>query len=165
MNLLLHETAIGPIGIAGDHDAVTHVFFATDSHPSESDPTPTPVLTEAARQLDAYLAGNLRRFTLPLAPHGTPYMTRVWDMLRAIPYGETASYRHIAELLGNPGAARAVGLANNKNPIPLFIPCHRVVGANGSLTGYRGGLPLKQRLLDLERGRGLLPARPEAALP
>ena len=113
----------------------------------------TALLKEAGRQLQLYLAGQLQTFTLPLAPDGTEYMRHVWEKLCDIPYGETRSYRDIAHSLGNPKAARAVGLANNKNPLPLFIPCHRVIGANQKLVGYRGGLRVKGQLLELEKQR------------
>lgn len=106
---------------------------------------------DAVDQLRAYFAGTLREFDLPLAPHGTEFQNRVWSALRAIPYGRTCSYRDIAESIGAPKAVRAVGLANGRNPISVIVPCHRVVGANGSLTGYGGGLPNKQLLLELER--------------
>ncbi|MGX4688931.1 methylated-DNA--[protein]-cysteine S-methyltransferase [Streptomyces sp. JNUCC 63] len=110
---------------------------------------------EAVDQLNAYFAGELKDFTLPLCLHGTPFQRSVWDQLRKIPYGETRSYGQLAAALGNPGASRAVGLANGKNPIGIIVPCHRVIGAGGSLTGYGGGLPRKQRLLDFERGTAL----------
>ncbi|MET9346234.1 methylated-DNA--[protein]-cysteine S-methyltransferase [Streptomyces termitum] len=114
-------------------------------------PDPRP-FTEAVRQLDAYFAGDLTVFDLPLHLEGTPFQLRVWEQLRRIPYGETRSYGELAEALGNPGASRAVGLANGKNPIGVIVPCHRVVGAGGSLTGYGGGLDRKRRLLALEAG-------------
>lgn len=111
-----------------------------------------PVLVEAARQLAAYFAGDLTDFDLPLAPEGSDFQQRVWAQLRTIGYGETATYGAIAHRLGMTNAAsRAVGLANGRNPIPIVIPCHRVIGANGTLTGYAGGLERKQVLLDLER--------------
>lgn len=117
---------------------------------------PSGVLAEAARQLLAYFAGELRRFELPLEPEGTAFERRVWDAVAAIPYGDTRSYAEIARAVGSPGAARAVGAANGANPLPILIPCHRVVGSNGALTGYGGGLELKRRLLDLESGRARL---------
>lgn len=111
--------------------------------------------TEAARQLAAYFAGELREFDLPLAPAGTPWQLRVWRALTTIPYGETAGYGQLAGELGKPTASRAVGTANGRNPISVIVPCHRVIGANGSLTGYAGGLERKEYLLTLERaGRG-----------
>jgi methylated-DNA-[protein]-cysteine S-methyltransferase len=107
---------------------------------------------ELARQLDAYFAGELRDFELALAPAGTPFQQEVWSALRAIPYGQTASYGEIADAVGQAGAARAVGGANNRNPIAIVVPCHRVIGASGSLTGYGGGLDRKRHLLALEAG-------------
>jgi methylated-DNA-[protein]-cysteine S-methyltransferase len=111
-----------------------------------------PLLRSAVDQLSAYFARDLKEFDLPLAPHGTAFQLRVWDQLVTIGYGETASYGEIARRLGMTNAAsRAVGLANGRNPIPIVIPCHRVIGANGTLTGYGGGLPRKQLLLELEQ--------------
>lgn len=110
----------------------------------------TPLLREAGRQLKAYLAGRLRDFDLPLAPQGTPFQQKVWAALAAIPYGETRSYKQVAEAVGCPRGCRAVGLANNRNPIAIVIPCHRVIGADGALVGYGSGLPIKECLLRLE---------------
>ncbi len=109
-----------------------------------------PIAIEAARQLRAYFAGELREFDLPLDLHGTDFQLRVWRELQRIPYGETRSYSQIAAAIGAPQAVRAVGAANGANPIPIVVPCHRVIGAGGKLVGYGGGLPLKQRLLALE---------------
>ncbi|MFD5875562.1 methylated-DNA--[protein]-cysteine S-methyltransferase [Streptomyces sp. NPDC060322] len=114
-------------------------------------PDPGP-FREAARQLDAYFAGGLKEFDLPLRLEGTPFQRGVWAELVRIPYGETRSYGELADRLGKPGASRAVGLANGRNPVGIIVPCHRVVGASGSLTGYGGGLDRKQRLLAFERG-------------
>ncbi|MFF6773306.1 methylated-DNA--[protein]-cysteine S-methyltransferase [Streptomyces sp. NPDC012637] len=114
-------------------------------------PDPRP-FTEAVRQLDAYFAGRLTEFDLPLHLVGTEFQLRVWEQLRSIPYGETRTYGELAEALGNPGASRAVGLANGKNPVSIVVPCHRVIGAGGGLTGYGGGLDRKQRLLAFESG-------------
>jgi len=109
-----------------------------------------PVLVDAARQLTAWFAGERIDFDLDLAPAGTEFQRRVWDELRRIDYGETISYGELARRVGRPGAARAVGLANGRNPISVIVPCHRVIGADGSLTGYGGGIERKRRLLDLE---------------
>jgi methylated-DNA-[protein]-cysteine S-methyltransferase len=109
-----------------------------------------PIAAEAARQLRAYFAGKLREFDLPLDMHGTDFQLRVWRELERIPYGETRSYSQIAAAIGTPQAVRAVGAANGANPIPIVVPCHRVIGAGGKLVGYGGGLPLKRRLLELE---------------
>jgi methylated-DNA-[protein]-cysteine S-methyltransferase len=115
-------------------------------------------LTETIRQLQAYFAGELENFNLPLAPEGTPFQKEVWQRLCDISYGQTISYGELARRIGNPKASRAVGLANGSNPIPIVIPCHRVIGSNGKLTGYGGGLPIKEKLLALERHqRRLLP--------
>jgi methylated-DNA-[protein]-cysteine S-methyltransferase len=119
--------------------------------PRDMQLTETPLLKEAARQLESYFAGELKEFSLPLEPSGTDFMKQVWSALCEIPFGKTATYGEIAERIGRPKAARAVGLANNRNPIPIFIPCHRVIGADGSLTGYAGGLDMKKKLLDLEK--------------
>jgi methylated-DNA-[protein]-cysteine S-methyltransferase len=107
-------------------------------------------LSDAADQLAAYFAGRLRTFDLPLAPRGTPFQRQVWDALTTIPYGETTSYGELADRLGRPGSARAVGAANGANPIAIVVPCHRVVGSDRSLTGYAGGLGAKRHLLALE---------------
>jgi methylated-DNA-[protein]-cysteine S-methyltransferase len=109
-----------------------------------------PLLLEAARQLRAYFAGQLREFQLPLDIEGTDFQKRVWGQVAAIPYGETRSYLQIAQALGSPRAVRAVGAANGANPVPIVVPCHRVIGAKGKLVGYGGGLALKKRLLELE---------------
>jgi len=106
-------------------------------------------------ELQAYFSGELKEFTVELHLHGTPFQRTVWEQLRKIPYGETRTYGELAQALGNPSASRAVGLANGKNPIGIIVPCHRVVGADGSLTGYGGGLARKQRLLDFESGTAL----------
>jgi len=108
------------------------------------------LLQEAIRQLQSYFVGDLRKFNLPLDMQGTPFQKRVWNQLLKIPYGETRSYTQIAIAAGAPNAVRAVGAANGANPIPIIVPCHRVIGADGRLTGYGGGLPMKKRLLELE---------------
>lgn len=113
-----------------------------------------PLLLEAADQLRAYFAGKLREFDLPVAPRGTPFQLSVWDAVSAIPYGSTATYAEIAAAIGHPSACRAVGAANGRNPLPLIVPCHRVIGAAGALTGYGGGLERKRSLLDLEAAAG-----------
>lgn len=158
-----HHTVIdspyGPLTLVADEDgALCGLYMVDQRHrpPEENFGTPddTP-FAETAAQLQAYFAGELKEFTVQLRLHGTPFQQTVWDQLRRIPYGETRSYGDLADALGNPGASRAVGLANGKNPIGIIVPCHRVVGANGSLTGYGGGLDRKQRLLDFESGAAL----------
>lgn len=150
-NIFFYETDIGRIGIAEAEGAITNLYFGEIRLPKDFTSVETEVLREASRQLDSYLRGDLREFELNLAPEGTGFMQSVWKALREIPYGETRSYREIAVSLGNPMASRAVGLANNRNPIPIFIPCHRVLGSNGKLTGYLGGLDVKEKLLRLEK--------------
>ncbi|MFZ4525604.1 MAG: methylated-DNA--[protein]-cysteine S-methyltransferase [Chlorobium sp.] len=152
LKLSVHNTLIGRVGIAEDDGSITNLFFANDKLPLGIERVETKGVREAFRQLDSYLAGSLKAFSLPLAPAGTPFMLAVWRILSKIPYGTTVSYRDVAVALGNPFAARAVGMANHRNPLPLFIPCHRVIGSDGTLAGYRGGLALKKLLLELERG-------------
>lgn len=115
----------------------------------------TPVHKEAHRQLTEYLAGQRKVFELPLEPRGTEFQMKVWRVLAKIPFGETRTYGEVAAAVGNPKAARAVGMANNRNPLAIFIPCHRVIGANGALVGFGGGLPVKERLLKLEHEHAL----------
>jgi methylated-DNA-[protein]-cysteine S-methyltransferase len=150
MPIYFYETDIGKIAIAEKDGNITNLYFTSDKLPYDMQVYETPLLKEAAQQLTSYLAGNLREFSLTIAPAGTDFMKQVWASLCEIPYGKTSSYKDIAVKIGNPGAARAVGLANNRNPIPIFIPCHRVIGGNGSLTGYRGGIDLKRKLLEIE---------------
>jgi len=156
VNLFFKQTAIGRIGIAAEDGSITNLYFETDPLPQNFDLIETAIIKKAFRQLDAYLAGKLQTFSMPLAPCGTEFMHNVWSALGRIPYGKTASYKEIAIAAGHPKAARAVGLANNRNPIPLFIPCHRTIGADGKLVGYRGGLEIKQILLDIEKTHGTL---------
>jgi methylated-DNA-[protein]-cysteine S-methyltransferase len=149
-NIFFYQTIIGEIGIAEIEAKVTNLYFQGEQTRRHHSILETDILKEAARQLQDYLAGKLREFDLPLAPAGTEFMQCVWENLLTIPYGETRSYREVAQCAGNKKASRAVGLACNRNQIPIFIPCHRVIGASGKLTGYRGGLDIKSRLLDLE---------------
>jgi methylated-DNA-[protein]-cysteine S-methyltransferase len=151
MSIYFYETDIGNIGIAENDGEITNVYFGKIRLPQDMEINETYILKEAAKQLRSYLAGELKEFSLPLAPAGTDFMKKVWEELCKIPYGKTASYKEIGEKIGSPKAARAVGLANNRNPIPIFIPCHRIIGSNGSLTGYLGGLEIKKKLLDMER--------------
>ncbi|MGF1425366.1 methylated-DNA--[protein]-cysteine S-methyltransferase [Kitasatospora sp. LaBMicrA B282] len=149
----------GPLTLVAADGVLAGLYMTDQRHrpPQESfgPPDPAePAFRAAADQLAAYFAGELRTFDLELALHGTPFQQRVWQQLRTIPYGETRSYGELAAALGLPNAARAVGLANGRNPIGVIVPCHRVVGADGSLTGYGGGLPRKRRLLALEGAIG-----------
>jgi methylated-DNA-[protein]-cysteine S-methyltransferase len=147
-------TPVGEMMVVGDDDAVHFVHLPGSFVGGAFDPgrsgTPDAV-TEAVKQIDAYFTGALVEFSLPLNPAGTAFQRQVWLALADIPYGATESYGELAARIGNPKACRAVGLANGRNPIPLVLPCHRVIGADGSLTGYGGGLELKKRLLDHER--------------
>ena len=153
------DSPVGPLTFISDETAVTRIRFGRFSDGSEAfrptDAALPEVVRQAVRELAAYFSGELQHFTVPVAPAGTPFQQRVWAALQRIPYGATCSYRAIAEAVGNPKACRAVGMANHRNPIPILIPCHRVVGANGALTGYASGLKIKSQLLQLESaGRG-----------
>jgi methylated-DNA-[protein]-cysteine S-methyltransferase len=149
--IYFYKSDIGRIGIAEDDGQITNLYFENDELPKEIKICETPILMEAAHQLNRYISGNLKIFSLPLAPKGTDFMKKAWTCLCEIPYGKTSTYKEIAIKIGSHKAARAVGLANNRNPIPIFIPCHRVIGSDGLLTGYRGGLELKKKLLDMEK--------------
>jgi len=151
MQLYFYDTSIGKIGIAERGRCISNLYLPDAAVPEDAVVAETPLLREAFQQLLSYLAGTRREFSLPLAPEGTAFMKKVWQNLCEIPYGQTSTYQEIALKIGNPRACRAVGLANNRNPIPIFIPCHRVIGKNGSLTGYGGGLVLKEKLLNLEK--------------
>ncbi len=154
MNVAFQKTQIGMIGIVENAGTIVQVAFEGEPVSHDVVRRGTPLLSDAFRQLDAYLAGQLRTFTLPLAPEGTPFQKKIWRILEKIPYGKTLSYKDVAIRAGNSKATRAVGMANNRNPIPIFIPCHRVIGADGKLVGYGGGLDMKARLLAIEGWRG-----------
>jgi methylated-DNA-[protein]-cysteine S-methyltransferase len=147
------ESPVGKLLLAGDEQGLRQVSFESSKRAAlvhsdwREDKAP---FAEVIRQLQAYFGGELKAFDLPLAPEGTEFQLRVWNSLRAIPYGETISYAQLAQNIGNAKAVRAVGLANGCNPIPIIIPCHRVIGSDGSLTGFGGGLPNKKKLLALE---------------
>ncbi len=151
MIISFQQTGIGRIAVGECDGAITTLFFCTDTVPQDAEIGDTELIREAFRQLNAYLQGELKDFSLPIAPSGTPFMQCVWKNLLTISYGTTVTYQDIAIASGNSRAARAVGMANHKNPIPIVIPCHRVIGSKGALTGYRGGLELKMLLLELER--------------
>ena len=149
---LVLDTSIGPLLLAGSAEALTHVFLPStgmEAHGS-SPGQAAPPLAQAAGQLREYFAGTRRSFDLRLEPHGTPFQLSVWQTLAEIPYGETITYAELARRVGRPGAFRAVGQANGANPLPIVVPCHRVVAAGGRLGGYGGGLDTKRRLLELE---------------
>jgi methylated-DNA-[protein]-cysteine S-methyltransferase len=147
------ESPCGPLLVAGGSAGLTRVSFLSGTHPLTPEllwERNEAALAEASRQLRSYFAGKLRDFSLPLAPRGTEFQQAVWKALQAIPYGRTITYGELARRVGKPNAARAVGAANGANPLPVIVPCHRVIGADGSLTGYGEGLPIKRALLELE---------------
>lgn len=148
-----YESPIGQLLLAGSGAALNYVSFSSGRHAVAIDPEwreNGSVFDGVVDQLREYFAGERKTFSLTLIPEGTEFQRAVWSELRNIPYGETISYKELAERIGRPKAVRAVGAANGANPIPIIIPCHRVIGNDGSLTGFGGGLPLKKRLLDLE---------------
>lgn len=148
------ETPVGPLTVTATEKAVTAIRFGTQVPEGSTRCTgaeATPLLRRAAEEIGAYFAGSRRKFTLPLAPEGTPFQQKVWEALRSIPYGETRTYKQIAIQIGHNQSFRAVGMANNRNPIVIMVPCHRVIGYDGTLTGYAGGLDIKEQLLDLEK--------------
>lgn len=152
------DSPYGPLTLVAEDGVLCGLYMTGQRHrpPQETfgerDDRP---FGEAIDQLEVYFAGELKEFTLELRLSGTPFQRGVWEQLRTIPYGETRSYGQLADALGSPTASRAVGLANGRNPIGIIVPCHRVVGADGGLTGYGGGLDRKQRLLDFESGAAL----------
>ncbi|MEZ5463880.1 MAG: methylated-DNA--[protein]-cysteine S-methyltransferase [Lysobacteraceae bacterium] len=154
----LHASPVGELFLAADADALHIIEFPENRHQVKRQPEwvegDNRVLQETRRQLDDYFAGKRRRFDLPLSPRGTAFQQQVWMALRRIPYGQTWSYGDLARHIDKPAAVRAVGAANGRNPLPIVVPCHRVIGADGSLTGFGGGLPIKRFLLQLE---GALP--------
>ncbi|WP_304951873.1 methylated-DNA--[protein]-cysteine S-methyltransferase [uncultured Alistipes sp.] len=144
------DTPVGPVTVTATERAVTAVRFGAAGPAVGQAGDLPPVLRQAVEELREYFAGERREFTLPLAPAGTPFQQQVWTALREIPYGTTCSYGRIAERIGRPKACRAVGMANNRNPIAIVVPCHRIVGASGALVGYAAGLEVKEKLLALE---------------
>lgn len=166
MNGFFYQTKIGRMFIAEDGLGISEVTLLHDTESEAEDLTTkdreflktkcydlkeTPLIREAAAQLEQYFDGKRKDFSLKLNPKGTEFQKKVWEALQAIPYGETRSYRQIAEAVGNSKASRAVGMANHHNPIMCIVPCHRVIGANGSLVGYAGGLDIKAQLLTMEK--------------
>lgn len=150
-NLWFYASPIGKIGIAEKNDAICQVFFSTEAPPDGFTLQKSPVIERAERQLTEYFSGSRKEFDLPLNLGGTAFQTTVWQALQTIPAGETRSYKDIAVMIGKPGGSRAVGMANNRNPVAIIVPCHRVIGQDGSLTGYAGGLAVKQYLLEHEK--------------
>ena len=148
-NIFFYETEIGIIGIRENNKSITDIYFSkvdTNDNIEETD-----LIKECFKQLKEYFEGNRVKFDLPLDARGTEFQKKVWNELLRIPYGETKSYKDIAVAIGNEKACRAIGMANNKNPIPIIIPCHRVIGSNGKLVGYAGGLNVKEKLLYIEK--------------
>lgn len=155
---VVEPTPIGPVSVVADGDEIVGVYMEVHKHgadPSEygERADEDPLLVQAVRQLSEYFAGRRTEFDLPLRPQGTDFQQRVWRALCDIPFGQTWSYGELAQHIGSPTASRAVGLANGRNPISIVIPCHRVIGANGSMTGYGGGIERKRWLLAHEAGR------------
>jgi methylated-DNA-[protein]-cysteine S-methyltransferase len=155
MKYYLHKnTPVGTIGVLEDKNRICRVNFNGEDFLSKEIQTvlkPGELISEAVHQIDLYFEGKLLTFDFPVETGGTPFMQRVWHEVRLIPFGETDSYGHIAALAGSPGGARAAGMANNRNPLPLYTPCHRVIGSKGSLVGFGSGLPLKEFLLNHEK--------------
>jgi len=150
-NVWFYNYPIGIVGIAEEDGAISRVFFCEEKSLEGFEVIETQLIKKAAGQLREYFDGKRKEFDLPLALHGTDFMVSVWQALMTIPIGETRSYKEVAAMISKPSACRAVGMANNRNPIAIIIPCHRVIGQNGDLVGYGGGLPTKQFLLELEK--------------
>ncbi len=149
---VLYHSPVGCLYVEENNGAITRLSFSMlPENKCTATAQLTPLLKRAAQELDQYFRGCRQKFDLPLAPQGTPFMKKVWRQLCQIPYGRTVSYQDVAVQIGHPRACRAVGLANNHNPIAIFIPCHRVIGKNGSLVGFGGGLEIKKYLLTLEK--------------
>lgn len=148
--MFFYDTIIGKLGIAEENSVLTDLYFSKRDIAFNSILEETNLLKEANRQIQEYFAGKRQVFDLPLAPKGTQFQHKVWQALIEIPFGETRSYGEIAKSIHQPKGSRAVGMANHKNPLPIFIPCHRVIGSNGKLVGYAGGLEIKKILLNVE---------------
>lgn len=145
------DSPVGPLKLAAEDGCLTELRFGGEPGRAPSDGVNDAVLDAAERQLEEYFRGERREFDLPLKPRGTPFQLADWHALTKIPYGETVTYGDIARAIGRPKAFRAVGMANHSNPISIIVPCHRVIGSDGSLTGYGGGLEVKRFLLELEQ--------------
>lgn len=150
----IYKSPIGKLTLVSDGEAITHLAFENNKYPIADAPRGTDkIIEKACKELDAYFAGRLKTFTVPVRPEGTAFQLSAWKALQKIPYGATRSYGEQASAIGKPKAVRAIGAANGRNPIPIIIPCHRVIGADGSLTGFGGGMKTKQFLLEMEQGR------------
>lgn len=155
MSYEIYQTPVGDITIADNGSAITRIHFGGAEDSPDCGPRGATSLTDlACKQLTEYFSGSRKVFDLPLCPKGTEFQQRVWRALQTVPYGETRTYGEIAAQTGNPRASRAVGMANHHNPIAIVIPCHRIIGKNGTLTGYAGGLSIKQMLLQIEKTPG-----------
>ena len=146
----IYESPVGALTILAEKKGIRAIKFGKDEE-VKSTGKANEMTRWAVKELEEYFKGKRKEFTVPCRPEGTDFQKRVWEALTRIPYGETRTYKEIAAEAGNPGASRAVGMANNKNPVPIIIPCHRVIGSDGKLTGYAGGLGVKEFLLNLER--------------
>lgn len=145
-----YDSILGSLTIVEENNCITNLYINETPNGIEFTSKETPLIREAIKQLNEYFQGKEKSFELPLAPAGTEFQKNVWNALLKIPYGDTCSYSDIAKAIGNPKGCRAIGLANGRNPIPIIIPCHRVIGKNGSLVGYTGGLDIKIKLLSIE---------------
>jgi len=148
--IFFYDTTIGKIGILENGTAVTNIYFENESLENKGQLVETPLIKKAFEQIQEYLDGKRKTFDFPIESIGTDFQKSVWRALQEIPYGETKTYKEIAITIGNKKACRAVGMANNKNPLPIVVPCHRVIGANGKLVGYAGGLGIKENLIEIE---------------
>lgn len=149
-NLYFYDTILGVLGVMDNGKAIVEVFYGKEKK-EDTKIYESPLIKEAYVQINDFLEGKIKDFNLPIYFEGTDFQKKVWSALMNIPYGETRSYKDIAEKVGSPKAYRAVGMTNNKNPISIIIPCHRVIGANGKLVGYGGGIDIKEKLLQLEK--------------
>jgi len=146
----IYDFKLCRLGITEDNGYICRIYFDNNKDLNNFDKKESPLIKRAAKQLDEYFCGRRKLFDLPLSFHGTDFQVKVWSELQNIPYGETRSYGEIAAMAGNSKASRAVGIANNRNPVVIVVPCHRVIGADGNLTGFAGGLEVKKKLLELE---------------
>jgi len=149
-SMYIIQTVIGPLTVIESDNCITHIHFG-EVNVMGIETRKTELIDETEKQINAFYSGERDSFDLPLTLNGTEFQNKVWKALLDIPKGETRSYKDIAEAVGSPNASRAVGMANNRNPIPVIIPCHRVIGKNGKLVGFAGGLDLKEKMLMIER--------------
>ena len=150
-NIYFYETIVGPLGINDDGKNIVEILFSKEEVAKDLELKETPLIKATMEQLEEYFQGKRKDFDIPMEARGTEFQKSVWNQLLKVPYGETCSYGEIAKRIGNPKASRAIGMANNRNPISIIIPCHRVIGASGKLVGYGGGLDIKEKLLKLEK--------------